>query len=129
MRSSHDGCDLCGVIFIISGLKIHDFLRLSDINFGQCNLPKNATSVRHAWWNSRLQYAMPGGIHDFSTSMPGGLHDFTTAEIKVKKRQISKKNTIAVDTLIWTVVAEERAGRDFRREVRHFSHSVRLDFE
>ena len=41
------------------------------------------TSVRHTWWNSRL---------------------LTTAEIKVKKRQISKKkkNTTAVDSLIWT---------------------------
>ena len=27
------------------------------------------------------------------------------------------------------LMAERRAGRDSRREVRHFSHSVRLDFE
>ena len=41
-------------------------------------------SRRHGCWNSRLQYVMPGGNHDF-----------TTAEIKVKNAKLAKKRLLS----------------------------------
>ena len=58
-----------------------------------CVQPTHRTHAKSKM-HSRLQYVMPGGIHDF-----------TTAEIEVKNAKLAKKKknkTTAVDSLIWT---------------------------
>ena len=85
-------------IIIISGLKIHDFLRLSDINFGQCISPKTRLLTK---CHARRPYKMSA----FRGIRGACLVEFTTSrllKLKSKNAKLAKKNTTAVDSLIYT---------------------------
>ena len=84
-------------------LKIHDFLRLSDINFGQCISQE-----------TRLQTKKTRLLSKHTDSRGRGplqcLVEFTTSRliIKVKSAKLAKKkNTTAVDSLIYTETQQE----------------------